>query len=68
MDTVQFKASQTVRNNGVHDRCNVYIKHIMNQFTTTINVRISARGAYLIFLGEKEALIRRGVLISFINF
>ena len=29
----------------------------------TVNARISARGAYLIFLGEEGALIRRGALI-----
>ena len=28
--------------------------------TNTVNARISARGAYLIFYGERGALIRRG--------
>ena len=30
----------------------------------TVNARISARGAYLIFGGERGALIRRGALIG----
>ena len=34
----------------------------------TVNARISARGAYLIFGGERGALIRRGALISFSDF
>ena len=31
---------------------------------TTVNARISAQGAYLIFGGERGALIRRGALIG----
>ena len=31
--------------------------------SNTVNARISARGAYLIFYGERGVLIRRGALI-----
>ena len=47
-----------------HPMCNGLTEKFNGTMKSTVNARISARGAYLIFGGERGALIRRGALIG----